>query len=149
MKKTLITSGIIFMLFFGQNSLFAQFGVSYYSSSMPKAGFGYDFNEKFGTELRLYTNVIFDDFTPELMVKYNFISNDQFDFYSGLGGVINSLDGIFIPIGFQFRPIESFKQFSLHAEIAPLWDFNDNFIFLGSWGFRYKFKKKFAVKVAE
>lgn len=149
MKKKLIIPGIIFILFFAQNSLFAQFSVSYYSSSMPKAGFGYDFNEKIGAELRFYTNVLFDDFTPELMIKYNFITNDQFDFYSGVGVVFNSVDGLFIPIGFQFRPIESFKQFSVHAEIAPLWDFNDRFLFLGSWGFRYKFKKKFAVKVAE
>lgn len=149
MKKAFIISAIIFILFSWQNTLFAQFSVSYHSSSLPKAGFGYDFNEKIGVELRLYTNVFFDDFTPELLVKYNLITNEQFDFYSGLGGVVNSVNGMFIPIGFQFRPIENFKQFSFHAEIAPLWDFNDRFIFLGSWGFRYKFKKKFAVKVAE
>ncbi|MEN8119510.1 MAG: hypothetical protein ABFS35_04160 [Bacteroidota bacterium] len=129
--------------------MFAQFSVSYYSSSVPKAGIQYDFSDKIGAELRLYTNVFFDDFTPELVLKYNIVTNNQFDFYSGIGGVINSINGIFIPVGFQFRPIEKFRQFSLHAEIAPLWDFNNSFIFLGSWGFRCKFKKDPAVKPSE
>jgi len=116
---------------------------------MPKAGIQYDFSDKIGTELRLYTNVFFEDFTPELVIKYNIVTNNQFDFYSGIGGVINSINGIFIPVGFQFRPLENFQQFSLHAEIAPLWDFEDSFIFMGSLGFRYKFKKKISVKVSE
>jgi len=149
MNKTLIIPGIIMILLFVQNSSFAQFNLSYHSSSLPKVGFGYDFNEKIGTELRLHTNVFLEDFTPELLVKYNFKTNDQFDFYSGVGIIFNSFNGFFIPIGFQFRPIESFRQFSVHAEIAPLYDIDESILFLGSWGFRYKFKKKIAVKVSE
>ena len=149
MMRKLMFKGIVIVLLLAQNSLYAQFSVAYYSSSLPKAGIGYDFNEKIGTELRLYTNVFFDDFTPELIVKYNLINNDEFDFYSGAGIVINSINGVFIPVGIQIRPIESFRAFSLHAEIAPLINFDGNLLFLGSWGFRYKFKKKLAVKVSE
>jgi len=141
--------GIVFVFLLAQNSLFAQLSVAYYSSSLPKAGIGYDFNEKIGTELRLYTDVFMENFTPELIVKYNFIHKDEFDFYSGAGIVINSINGFFVPVGIQIRPIVNFRQFSLHAEIAPLINFDGDLLFLGSWGFRYKFKKKLAVKVSE
>lgn len=148
MKSNLLKS-IVVILLFAQTGLYAQFSVSYFSSSMPKAGFGYDFNDKIGTELRLYTNVVFDNFTPELVFKYNFITSQPFDFYSGAGVVINTINGVFIPIGIQIRPIQSFNQFSIHAEIAPLIDFDGNLLFLGSWGFRYKFKRKIKVISSE
>ena len=38
------------------NNGFSQMSISYYSSSLSKIGVGYNFKERFWSELRLYSN---------------------------------------------------------------------------------------------
>jgi len=59
------------MFMFLPASIFAQFNLSYQLSNYSKTAVGCDFNDKMGGELRFYTNVLFDNFTPELMFNLN------------------------------------------------------------------------------
>jgi hypothetical protein len=38
--------------------------------------------------------------------------------------------------------IENFNKFSLHIELQPTLDIDNDFIIQGAWGLRYKFSKK-------
>jgi len=121
---------------------FSQLSISYYSSSFSKIGLGYNFNDKIWSELRLYSNTMLEDITPELVICYNFVNKERHNFYVGLGGNYNYFTGFVLPIGVQFTPFEKFDRFSLHIELQPTLDINSDFIIQSSWGLRYKFGKK-------
>ena len=132
--------GIISLLFCLWGN--AQVSVSYYSSSLSKAGIAYDFNERVWGELRVYENTILQDFTPELVFCYNTTSKETHRTYAGLGVNINQLTGIVLPVGVQFSPTEKWNRFSFHIEFQPTFDFGHERIILQSaWGLRYKFLK--------
>lgn len=120
---------------------FSQLSVSYYSSSLSKMGLGYNFGDKFWSELRLYSNTTIDDLTPEIVACYNIVKKENHNVYMGLGGNINYFTGFVLPIGVQFTPIEKFDKFSLHLELQPTFDIDDDLIFQSSWGLRYMLKK--------
>lgn len=90
---------------------FAQFSVSYYSSSLSKIGVGYNFSNKLWSELRLYSNTFTDDFTPEFVVCYNIMEKEKHNVYLGFGGNINYFTGFVLPIGLQFTPVENLTGF--------------------------------------
>ena len=121
---------------------YSQLSISYYSSSLSKIGLGYNFGDKLWGELRLYSNTIVDDLTPELVICYNIVKKEKHNIYLGLGGNVNYFTGFVLPIGVQFTPIEKFDRFSLHIELQPTLDFESDLILQSSWGFRYKFGKK-------
>jgi hypothetical protein len=121
---------------------FSQLSISYYSSSLSKIGLGYNFNDKFWSELRLYSNTTVDDITPELVVCYNIVKKENHNVYIGLGGNVNYFTGFVLPVGVQFTPIEKFDRFSLHIELQPTLDIESDLIIQSSWGFRYKFGEK-------
>ena len=52
--------------------------ISYYSSSLSKIGVGYNFKERFWSELRLYSNTTLDNITPELVLFYNIVKKGRF-----------------------------------------------------------------------
>lgn len=120
----------------------AQVSVSYYSSSLSKAGIAYDFNERVWGELRVYENTVLKDITPELVFCYNTTSKKTHQTYVGLGVNINQLTGIVSPVGVQFSPAEKWNRFSFHIEFQPTFDFgNRRTILQSTWGLRYKFLK--------
>ena len=132
------------LFFFGLLSIisfqcFSQWSVSYYSSSLSKVGVGYEFSDRFHSELRLYSNTTVEDITPELVLGYNIVKKEKHNIYLGLGGNVNYFTGFVLPIGVQFTPIESFDRFSLHLEIQPTYDVEDDVIIQSAWGIRYRF----------
>ena len=137
-KTSLILSIIIFLGIKG----FTQVSVSFYNSSLSKIGVAYNFNDKLWTELKVYSNTVFEDITPELVVCYNVINKEKYNFYAGIGGVVNYFNGIVLPVGVQFSPFEKFANFSLHIECEPTFDFESEFLLQSSWGLRYMFNKK-------
>lgn len=120
----------------------SQVSISYYSSSLPKIGVAYTFNDKFWSEMRLYSNTSLEDITPELVVNYNVSRKENHNIYLGLGVNMNYFNGIVVPIGVQFTPIEKFKNFALHIEFQPTIDFETDVLLQSSWGLRYRFEKK-------
>jgi len=137
---TKVLLGIISLLFCLWGN--AQVSVSYYSSSLSKAGIAYDLNERFWGELRVYENTMLKDITPELVFCYNTTSKETHQTYVGLGVNVNQLTGIVVPVGVQFSPAEKRNRFSLHIEFQPSFDFGHERIILQSaWGLRYKFLK--------
>jgi hypothetical protein len=92
--------------------------------------------------LRLYSNTSIENITPELVVNYNVSRKENHNIYLGLGVNLNYFNGIVVPIGVQFTPIEKFKNFSLHIEFQPTIDFENDVLLQSSWGLRYRFEKK-------
>jgi len=121
---------------------FSQISVSFYNSSLSKIGVAYNFNDKIWTELRVYSNTVLEDITPELVVCYNVIKKEKFNIYAGIGGVVNYYDGIVLPVGVKFSPFEKLNNFSLHIECQPTFNFGNDFILQSSWGLRYMFKRE-------
>lgn len=132
---------LIFMITLFSKNVFSQLSVSYYSSSLSKIGVGYNFGDKFWSELRLYSNTTIYDITPELVACYNIVKKENHNVYLGLGGNINHFTGFVLPVGVQFAPLEKFDRFSLHIELQPTLDINDDLILQSSWGLRYTFGK--------
>jgi len=139
MKQTIKTFLLIGLISLMSNNVFSQLSVSYYSSSLSKIGLGYNFSDRIWSELRVYSNTDFDNITPELVLCYNFVNNERYNIYAGVGGVIGFYNGIIIPIGVQFTPFEKFDKFSLHIELQPTINFESARVLQSSWGIRYKF----------
>ncbi|MFC0876941.1 hypothetical protein ACE01N_10110 [Saccharicrinis sp. FJH2] len=139
-KKFLIL--LIFVLFCSAKG-YSQLSVSYYNSSLSKAGLAYNFSERFWSELRLYSNTGFDDITPELVICFNVVHKEFHNVYVGFGGNMNVLTGVVFPVGVQFIPLEKYKRISMHVELQPTYDVDAEFGLLqGAWGIRYRFGNK-------
>jgi hypothetical protein len=131
----------IFLCLFGLKG-FSQLSISYYSSTLSKIGLGYNFNERFWSELRLYSNTSVGDITPELVFFYNIVKKERHNIYLGFGGNVNYFTGFVLPVGVQFTPLENFDRFSMHIELQPTLDISSDLVIQSAWGFRYKFGKK-------
>ncbi len=133
---------ILFVLLgFLNNKGFSQMSVSYYSSSLPKIGLGYNINDRWWSELRLYSNTTVENITPELVLLYNIVKKEKHNIYVGLGGNVNIFNGLVVPFGVQFSPLEKLDKFSFHIEFQPTIDFESSMILQSSWGLRYRFGK--------
>jgi hypothetical protein len=141
MKKFLFIFVFIIALL-SVNKGFGQLSVSYQYSSMNEIGLGYSFSPKIWTELRIYSNNNLKSLSPELVFLLNIKKKEQHDIYIGIGGIANVFEGLVLPIGLQFRPIENFKRFSIQIEFEPILDISrDDLIFKSSAGIRYTFGK--------
>lgn len=120
----------------------SQISVSFYNSSLSKLGVAYHINNNVWAELRLYSNTLFSNITPEAILAYNALAKERVNVYVGAGIVVNYFTGVVVPVGLQFTPIEKFKNFSLHIEAMPTFDFGNEFVLQSSWGLRYKFDRK-------
>jgi hypothetical protein len=144
---------LVMLTSFLSSNAFSQIGVSYYSS-YSKLGVSYDFSNKVWGEFRLNSNGSMLDLTPELVLCRNFVSNERYNIYAGVGGVLNrvvgirfnngygyidNLYGIVIPVGVQFTPFEKLDRFSLHLELMPTIGHYFDTDLQTSWGLRYKF----------
>ncbi|MGV3604676.1 MAG: hypothetical protein ACO1N1_25855 [Dyadobacter fermentans] len=126
------------------NISFAQFGVSAHQSNLPFIGFNYEFKDRFLPELRAGIDTRLDNMPLEGVITYQFFNKEDFEVYAGLGGRINTLAGLVIPIGAHFFPFPS-KTFGFHIELAPFIS-DGSTIVRGSWGIRYRFKRKDSAK---
>ena len=91
-------------------------------------------------ELRLSTDTYLGDGSlPELVLTYQFLNKEDYEFYGGLGFRASAFQGLVLPVGFNFFPFEK-KKFGFHLELAPI--VNDNPVLRGSWGIRYRFLKE-------
>ena len=119
----------------------AQFNVAYHQSSVPFASVSYDF-KRFHPDLRISTDVVADNLSPELTLNYKFINREVYYCYTGLGGRVNAFSGLVVPVGFTVFPF-SRKSLAFHAEIALIGVGDENdFALRGSWGIKFRFPRK-------
>lgn len=118
-------------------SLFAQLNVAYHQSNLPFVGVSYEFKDKLRPEFRLGTDNFFRELSIEGVVTYDIVSNDEYEFYGGLGARVNDFTGLVTPMGVNFYPLTT-KNFGLQIELAPI--IGDSNILRGSWGIRYRFR---------
>ena len=122
-------------------SVNAQFGISYHQSAIPFIGFNYTINERLMPELRLGTNLNFDYIPIEGVFTYNFVHEEEYRLYAGLGFYYYSGQGAAsFPVGVQIYPFEK-KRFGFHIEATPLLGEGIRAL-RGSWGIRYQFFKE-------
>ncbi|MFQ3214070.1 MAG: hypothetical protein ACI9XJ_002532 [Marivirga sp.] len=115
----------------------AQIAVAYHQSSLPFIGINYQIGERFIPEARIGVNYFFEDVSLELSLPYVLATNENYQFYAGIGGRIQGNEtSLVIPVGINIFPFEH-KQFGFHIELAPL--INTPSILRGSWGIRYRF----------
>lgn len=134
----------VFTFFVGFSSIntrgFGQISVSYQYSNTNRVGLGYNFSKTIWTEVRVYGNSSFDNLIPELALLFNVFKKEQYDLYIGASGMANNGLNLTVPIGLQFRPLDSFKRFSIQIEIQPGMNFKTNLsLFQSSAGIRYTF----------
>lgn len=143
--KCLLKITIVSCLLAFATNTYSQVSVSFYSSSLSKAGIAYNFGDRFWTELRVYSNTDIDDVTPELVFCLNMVNKENHNVYIGLGANVNFFTGPVLPFGVQFNPFKDFRRFSLHIELQPSLDVLEggpDLILQASWGIRYKFIKE-------
>jgi hypothetical protein len=122
--KKIIFKGFLFigLLILTING-YGQFALSYHLSNSNKIGFGYNFSKTTWLDLRINNVSDQKDFSPELALLFNVVKKEKHEIYIGLCGAVNvdvdSHTNIGVPIGLQFRPIESFKRFSIQIELQP------------------------------
>ena len=140
MKKTQL---LFFVILCCTQFAYGQWGVSYHQSNIPFVGVNYDFTQRISADLRLSTDLDFYNFSPELVGTYDYVNKTDFELYAGLGGRVNAFGGLVVPIGFRVFPFPN-KRFGFHLEVAPILPIGteDNAIFRGSWGIRYRFIKE-------
>ncbi|MEB2773989.1 hypothetical protein SYJ56_01640 [Algoriphagus sp. D3-2-R+10] len=120
---------------------FSQTTITFHQSNLPFIGVNYQFGERFIPEFRVGTDAYFSNLSAELVANYIFKKTDRFEFYGGVGPRVGSFSGIVVPVGLNIYPFEQ-KDFGFHIEGAPIIVLdNDNSIFRGSFGLRYRFSK--------
>ncbi len=139
MKKWFYSLVFFFIL---SSQAFSQLTASFFQNeTFAKIGIGYEFNEKIWADMRIYSGTNVDNFTPEIVVNYNFLRKENYDAYLGLGVTLNNINGVVLPLGVAIKPFENLKNLSLNIEFSPLYeiDFDDLFI-RGFVGIRYVLK---------
>ena len=136
MKKLIFTA---VLLLFSLTACFAQLSVGYHQSNLPFVSLGYEIKSRLMPELRLSTDIdLEEDFSPELVLTYQMINRQDYEFYAGLGYRLNAFEGIVFPIGLNIFPFNQ-QKFGLHIEAAPVIEIEGLTILRGSWGIRYRF----------
>lgn len=139
MNKLFKISLVILLFTLIANKGFSQTSLAYYNSSDSKIGLAYNFSEKLWGEARV--GVTFEDFNTDLILCYNALEINNYNFYLGLGAQLTDDSALIIPIGVQVAPFEKFKELSLHVELQPVITDYDTMLH-SSIGLRYTFGKK-------
>ena len=119
---------------------YSQITTSFYTNdSNSQIAIGYEFNEKLWTDLRIYSGTNIENFTPEVVLNYNFLRKENYYTYIGGGIILNNINGVVVPIGVGIKPFENLKNLSINIECNPLYetDLEDLFI-RGFIGIRYE-----------
>lgn len=138
LKKTAFISMMIFLCLNG----FSQLSTSFNYSSVSRIGLGYQFSGKIWTELRIISNTIDEEFSPEVILGFNIVKKERHSVYAGLGVNLNVLSGISVPVGVEIFPIESFDRLSLRIEFEPTYtafDSDNKLWLLSCAGIKYRF----------
>lgn len=126
----------VLLLLFITTTSYAQFGVSFNQSNLPFVGLSYEINNRLLPELRIGTDNYFEDTSLELTVSYIFKRNETVNVYAGVGGRVQILEGIVVPVGLNIYPFEE-KNFGFQIELAGI--LQESSLLRGSWGIRYRF----------
>jgi hypothetical protein len=139
-RKLLFLSFLVFTALKSQ----AQVAISYYQSGLSMVGVSTNTNKRIWGELRLGTDLKFEDFSPELVGAFNFKKTETVKLYGGLGIRLNVYEGVLLPLGIQISPFQDFRNFAFHIEVAPIITLRDEYdsYFRGSVGIRYLFLRK-------
>ena len=140
LKIILFSLFIVFTLL-NPCKLQAQFSAAFYQNNVSsKIAIGYEFNDKLWSEFRFYSGTNIEDFTPEIVLNYNFIRQDYYNTYLGLGFVLNQINGLVVPIGVGVKPFENLKNLSFNIEFTPqVLTELDGILFSGFVGVRFVF----------
>lgn len=113
----------------------------YANESHSKVAVGYQFNDKWWSDLRIYSGTTINNVTPEIVLNYNFLRKENYEIYFGARVIFNNINGIVIPIGIGIKPFKSVQNLSLNIEFNPLYELDWNDLFIrGFIGIRYKLK---------
>jgi len=100
----------LFLIFFTltPTETYSQVTASFYTnSSNSKFAIGYNINERFWTDLRIYSGTSIDNITPEIVINHNFVTKTSYEVYLGAGVILNNINGIIIPVGIGIKPFET------------------------------------------
>jgi len=142
MNQSILKLIIILSLVITYSSGYSQVSTSFYvNESNSKIAIGYQFNDKLWSDLRIYSGTTIDNFTPEIVLNYNFLRKENYETYFGAGAILNNINGIVIPIGIGIKPFENLKNLSINIEFNPLYEIDLDDVFIrGFIGIRYKLK---------
>ncbi|MHB0756801.1 hypothetical protein [Polaribacter sp. M15] len=140
MKKRNLILTVIFAFFYLTNN--AQTSVSFYQNETnSKIAIGYEFHKKLWADLRVYSGTNIGNFTPEVVLNYNFVNKEKYETYIGAGFSLNNISGIIIPVGIGIKPFEKLKNLSLNIELNPTYEMDlDDLLIRGFIGVRYVLK---------
>ena len=127
------------MILLNGSSALAQPGVAFHQSNLPFAALNYEIKDRVIPELRIGTDLFFDEISVEGVIMFKLLRREDFEFYGGLGARGYDYAGLVVPIGLNIYPLPA-KKFGVHIEIAPI--IGEDNILRGSWGIRYRFKKE-------
>ncbi|MBZ9652378.1 hypothetical protein [Psychroflexus montanilacus] len=138
MKNTFKILSIALLLFITTEAS-SQITASFYTNSnSSKFAVGYNINERFWTDLRVYSGTDIDNITPELVINHNIVKKSSYDVYFGAGAILNDINAFVIPIGIGIKPLESLKNLSLNIEFNPIYEIDLDDVFIrGFVGVRY------------
>ena len=134
MKQTIILLLVVF-----PSLAFGQLGISFHQSNLPFVGINYELKNKLRPEIRLGTDNFFEAMAIEGVLIYDLSKKEDYDLYAGVGVRVNGFTGVVIPLGINIYPLTT-KQFGFHIELAPI--IGKSSLLRGSWGIRYRFKRK-------
>lgn len=138
MKNTFKILSIALLLFITTVAS-SQITASFYTNSnSSKFAAGYNINERFWTDLRVYSGTDIDNITPELVINHNIVKKSSYDVYFGAGAILNDINAFVIPIGIGIKPLDSLKNLSLNIEFNPIYEIDLDDVFIrGFVGVRY------------
>lgn len=138
MKNTFKILSIALLLFITTEAS-SQITASFYTNSnSSKFAVGYNINERFWTDFRVYSGTDIDNITPELVINHNIVKKSSYDVYFGAGAILNDINAFVIPIGIGIKPLESLKNLSLNIEFNPIYEIDLDDVFIrGFVGVRY------------
>ncbi len=131
--KNLLTLALITL----SSHAFAQFTVAYHQSNIPSVALSYEFFDRLRPELRIGTDVFFEDVSLEGMAVFDILNHEDYEFYAGVGLRVEEFAGAVVPVGVNVYPFEV-KKFGFHIELAPIFG-EDYDVLRGSWGIRWRF----------
>lgn len=117
----------------------SQITASFYTNSnSSKFTVGYNINERFWTDLRIYSDTSLDNITPEIVINHNIVNKADYDIYFGAGAILNNINAVVIPVGVAIKPFENLKNLSFNIEFNPIYEFDLDDVFIrGFIGMRY------------
>ena len=138
--KLILSTLCLILCTFTPTETYSQITASFYTNSVAsKFAAGYNINERFWTDLRIYSGTSIGNITPEIVINHNFVTKTSYDVYLGAGALLNNINGVIIPIGVGIKPFESLRDLSFNIEFNPIYEFDLNDLFVrGFLGIRYK-----------